>query len=759
MSMNFIQLSKDLIWETDCDNVYTYVNARVYKILGYAPEEIIGHPAWEFCFETDSGAFKNCRQRCHSMADTFQRRFRHKNGSEVFVETNCSSIADENGCIIGCLGIDRDITEHKQAVLELESSQARFRALVETSTDIIWEIDKECRYAYISPKFCEILGYAPQSFIGKTLFSHMPKNEGQKIAAIMHSVFGAGQPFQCLETLNLDKDGKLVLLETSGIPFFDVNGHLRGYRGISRDITARKRSENALRQSEVTLRSVLRAAPIGIGVVTDRVFNWVNEQISEMVQYSEDELVGRSARMLYPSDEVYAFVGKEKYGQIKSTGTGTVETQWVKKDGTLIDVLISSTPLDVADLSKGVTFTALDITGRKQVVRELENARALLHASIEQSSSGIIIADAPDVNICLVNSAALAILGIAVEENRDLSSTARMINWNTFWSNAISCSDVDFPLFKAIRDGVFTLNEEVCIRVNSEQKRWVLVNAAPVFNTDGEIIAGTLIFTDITDLKYSEAELKQLKNNLEDEVSKKTQELVDAHERLIKTERLAAMGQLAGTVAHEFRNQLGVMRNVVYLLKIRYKQADEKTCKHLQILEEQIVTTDRIIENILTFARFKKPDFENVNISELLSIVINKIRLRHSMLSMDIVIETEMDPEAENIEADRIQMIQSFDNLINNALDAVDPGGHILISSRKDLDRIVFTVSDDGCGMPQDIQEKVFDPLFTTKARGAGLGLSTVKIMIEAHGGDISIFSESSRGTEITFSLPIKQTA
>lgn len=631
MSINFLHLSKDLIWETDRDHVYTYVNPRVYQILGYRADELIGHHAWEFCFDDDISGFKEFLKRSHSPVDTFQRRFRHKDGHEIFVETNCATITDEKGSVIGCQGIDRDCTD-------------------------------------------------------------------------------------------------------------------------------RKRSETALRQSEETLRSVLRAAPIGIGVVTDRVFNWVNDRICEMVQYSQNELSGQSARILYASDEAYTFVGKEKYGQIARCGTGTVETQWVRKDGSIIDVLLSSTPLDVSDLSKGVTFTALDITGRKQAVRELENARTLLHSSIEQSSSGIIIADAPDVHIRLVNSAALAILGIEEKTTTDLSSAARTMNWNTFWPDGTPCSEGDFPLTKAIREGIITRNVEVLIRRDPEQKRWVLINAAPVRTIGGTIIAGTLVFTDITELKRSEAELKKLKNNLEEEVSKKTQELIDAQERLIKTERLAAMGQLAGTVAHEFRNQLGVMRNVVYLLKIRYKQADEKTHKHLQILEEQIVTTDRIIENILTFARFKKPDFTQVHIGELLSIVINKIRLRQGLHSQDVSIVTEVDPSSESIEADRIQMIQIFDNLINNALEAVEDDGHILIASRKDNDRIIFTVSDDGCGMSQDIQEKVFDPLFTTKARGAGLGLSTVKIMIEAHGGDIDVMSEDAHGTEISFSLPIRQT-
>jgi PAS domain S-box-containing protein len=111
-------------------------------------------------------------------------------------------------------------------------------------------------------------------------------------------------------------------------------------------------------------------APIGIGVVHNRVLSQVNERICDMLGYSAEELEGRSARLLYPSDEEFEFVGREKYLQIKERGTGSVETRWQRKNGDLIDVLLSSTPLDPADWSKGVTFTALDITAGKQAEQE-----------------------------------------------------------------------------------------------------------------------------------------------------------------------------------------------------------------------------------------------------------------------------------------------------------------------------------------------------------------------------------------------------
>jgi len=138
-----------------------------------------------------------------------------------------------------------------------------------------------------------------------------------------------------------------------------------------------KQAEQALRESEAALRSIFRAAPTGIGVVFDRVIKQANERLCKMLGYSREEMLGRNSRMLYPTYEEFEYVGREKYAQIRERGTGTVETRWQRKDGTEIDVLLSSTPLDPSDLSKGVTFTALDITERKRLENQLRQIQKM----------------------------------------------------------------------------------------------------------------------------------------------------------------------------------------------------------------------------------------------------------------------------------------------------------------------------------------------------------------------------------------------
>ncbi|HEX41078.1 MAG TPA: PAS domain S-box protein, partial [Phycisphaerales bacterium] len=131
------------------------------------------------------------------------------------------------------------------------------------------------------------------------------------------------------------------------------------------------RDDRRLADSRRRLESIFRAAPTGIGLVANRVLLDVNDRVCEMTGYSRAELIGRSARILYPTDEDFEYVGRAKYEQIARQGTGTVETRWRRKDGQVIDVLLSSTLLDMSDLGAGVTFTALDISQRKETLAHL----------------------------------------------------------------------------------------------------------------------------------------------------------------------------------------------------------------------------------------------------------------------------------------------------------------------------------------------------------------------------------------------------
>lgn len=164
-----------------------------------------------------------------------------------------------DGKIFGISVFARNVTKRREAEQALRASEERYRQLVWSSNDWVWEIDANARYKYASPQCRDILGYAPEELIGKTPFDLMPQGEAERVAALFRAIAADRKPFRALENANLHKDGHVVVLETNGVPIIDAQGRFCGYGGMDRDITARKGAEEALRESERRLRLALES--------------------------------------------------------------------------------------------------------------------------------------------------------------------------------------------------------------------------------------------------------------------------------------------------------------------------------------------------------------------------------------------------------------------------------------------------------------------------------------------------------------------
>jgi len=211
-----------------------------------------------------------------------------------------------------------------------------------------------CVHAMDDPKGCGFGVFCQQCVIRNTLLDTLETGEG-------YLQIEAPYSFKAQDN---ETQQRQLLMSTSPI---EVKGE-RMVLVTLQDITERKQAEEKLRESKDKMDSIYRAAPTGIGLVTNRVIKDVNQRVCDMTGYTREELVEKNTQILHPSRDEYEYVGKEKYKQIESFGSGEVETLWQKKDGTVIDVLLASTPIDIKDHSKGVTFTALDITERKRAV-------------------------------------------------------------------------------------------------------------------------------------------------------------------------------------------------------------------------------------------------------------------------------------------------------------------------------------------------------------------------------------------------------
>lgn len=281
---------------TDREGRITWANAAFTHLTGYAAAEAMGQTLSLLKSGKHDQAFYRELWETILSGQVWRGEIinRRKDGRLYTEEQTVTPVRDASGAISHFIGIKQDITERKRAEEALRENEEKFRNLVENTSDWVWEIDERNRYTYVSPRVREILGYAPDEVLGRTPFDLMPLEEAKRVAEVIAPVTGRTEPFVLLENVNLHKDGHRVILETSASPILDSQGVFRGYRGIDRDITERKRAEEALlvrtrqleavravtaeitRELDLTglLELITRRAVELVGVASGAVFLW-----------------------------------------------------------------------------------------------------------------------------------------------------------------------------------------------------------------------------------------------------------------------------------------------------------------------------------------------------------------------------------------------------------------------------------------------------------------------------------------------------
>ncbi|HOS97937.1 MAG TPA: PAS domain S-box protein, partial [Deltaproteobacteria bacterium] len=356
------------------------INRAYERRTGYSREELIDHTT------TELGIWAHPEERERFM-DAL-RRDRALNLFEAALRTKAGQLRDMllSATVIAIGGTEyilsmaRDITKRKSMERALRESEERYRKITAAITDYIYTVYLEEGNVTrtVHSAACEaVTGYTAEDFEKDPyLWFSMVEEEDREMVREHFNRVTAGERVDPIEHRIRRKDGTVRWVSNMPVIHRDETGAMDSYDGVVSDITGRKEAERAIRERQARLDSIFRVAPTGIGVVVDRVLVEVNDRICEMTGYARGELVGRSARVLYPSQEDYDFVGAEKYRQIGEKGTGTVETRWLRKDGSAIDIILSSTPIDPQNHSAGVTFTALDITERKRAEEALRASEA-----------------------------------------------------------------------------------------------------------------------------------------------------------------------------------------------------------------------------------------------------------------------------------------------------------------------------------------------------------------------------------------------
>jgi PAS domain S-box-containing protein len=374
-----------------------YCEAVIRQQKDLCIEDARRHPRWQNCPEASAGLISYFGYPLHWPDGTLYGSLCLFGSSpHQLSPLHRSLVKHISELIEGQLASLMDVWKtQRNALVMLET-------MFESSPDAIAILDMEARILQCNRVFWELYGAdGRDALIGLSAFDLIAEHEQARARNHLKALPEQGTIRHRHYTF-LTQDRREIPVEVSSSVARDPEGTPRTVILIVQDITERQQAQQALADQQAQLGSILRAAPIGIGLLVNRVFKHINDQFCSMTGYRRDELIEQNARILYLSETEYERVGRDKYGQIRRRGTGTVETRWRCKDGKVLDILLSSTPLSREDWSLGVTFTALDITDRKTYQSKLRSLAQQLSIAEEQERRRVAVGVHDDIGQKLV---------------------------------------------------------------------------------------------------------------------------------------------------------------------------------------------------------------------------------------------------------------------------------------------------------------------------------------------------------------------
>lgn len=267
---------------------------------------------------------------------------------------------------------------------------------------------------------------------------------------------------------------------------------------------------------------------------------------------------------------------------------------------------------------------------------------------------------------------------------------------------------------------------------------------------DRHLFAG--IVRDISELKATEKRLSELNEQLDRRVQERTKALAEAKDELVKSEKLAFLGQVSGGIAHEIKNPLSVIRTSAYLLKQQPECDPSKRLKHLDRIERQVHMIDEVVNALSSFTRLPESQRASCATQEILEDAIQSERIP---ASIQVIIEKPDRLPPAMIDGSQLAIV--LRNLIRNAVEAMPDGGELHFEMQATQDAMEIRVRDNGCGISHEHIEKIMEPLFSTKPRGMGLGLAICKLILSRNDSQIYVTSKASSGTEFKLRLPLSE--
>ncbi len=628
--------------------------------------------------------------------------------------------------------------ERRRVEEQLRASQQRFRTLAEYSHIGFWHVNPDGETLHINPALCAMLEVPDaRSLAGETFHSFFTEESLTRVRE-EHVRRWRGEA-STYEAELVGRHGGRRDVIVCGVPLMAPDGTVHSIIATFTDITQRKQAEETLRASQEMLRLVLDTIPQSVfWKDTHCVYMGCNQNAARIAGVAAPaDIVGKTDHDLPSTDEEVAhFQSWDRCVMATDTPEYHIIEPLHLPDGTLGWLDTTKVPLhDAQGKVIGVLGVFEDITERKRIEVSLQASEQRFRALIEHSWDGIsiisgegrLIYNAPSVRR-IVGRTGEGVPPVNVFEGVHPDEREATLH--------------DLALVLAEPGRV--LQRECRIRTEDGRYLWIECVACNLLHEPS--VAGIVCnFRDVSERKQAEEEVLRRQAREKELVE---EELSRVRNQLVRTTRLTALGQMGASIAHELRNPLGAIRNAVYLLRRRGSTDPARWSEYLEIIDQEIGASDRIISNLLEVSRATEPMREPVDVGDMVRDVFRRL---HPAEGVTWSVTVSPDPFV--LFADKVQLRQVLDNLVKNALDAAGPRGVISVAACHEADYASVIVQDDGPGVPAAQQPSLFEPLFSTKIKGTGLGLYISRQIVQRHGGTLE-YLDRPRGATFQVLLP-----
>ena len=735
-----IDSSMDIVGIVDLEGNIKTVNKGFTKITGYEPEEIVGKRFTKIQAKKDASkalnAFKEIIEK--GSCKSFDLDFLSKDGRIINTLATGTLLRDEQGRPSDAFLIAKDVTERKKTQKRLEDSERKYRELVEDISDAIYSVDTKGTVVYISPAIKSLIGYEPHELIGRHFSDFVHSDDLQIMKDGFKSALAGRTTPSDYRLLN--KAGSYSWVRALSKASKDNKNNIIGIRGVVSDITERKKVEEDIARQAKLLDLIFKYSLDSI-VLLDKDYNfiWVSETYAKSCQRDPSEFAGHNHFEFYPSNLKEEFdaakKGKciyRKYARpfIFPDHPEWGETYW---DLGLVPIFDDDGEIEM------FLFTLKDITERKKSEEQLIQAEQR-YRTVANFTYDWEWWRSPEGKYIYMSPSCERITGY---------------KWDEFTNNPHLVDEVILPedqeVWRKHNIEVQTAHKPVEVQFRIKRKdgcvRWIEHICQPVKDTDGEFMGFRASNRDITGRRQVEEEANRLRSEY------------------LHIARVSAMGELTASLAHELKQPLAATRSNAQAAQ-RFLANEKPDLDELSEILADIIKdnrrADEVIGRLRTLMRKSELQIAELNINNVIQEIFPLIRSYEIM--RNISLEFELDDKIPSVAGDRVQLQQVILNLIMNSSEALeniagDIRRIVIRTSQKNHNNVTVAIRDNGIGIDEQSLDSLFEPFYTTKQEGMGMGLPISRSIIEAHGGNLWAENNPDRGATFYFTIPVFQSS